>query len=82
MSIKINFVFGLLLASGWTQEPIVEAENVSDSVEEASVEGKSEVISGNERTDDKNFNKKVDEIVEKTENGVKASGIYFVYYYI
>jgi len=73
MSIKVTFVFGLLLASGWTQEPIVEAENFSDPVKEASVEGKSEVISGNEKTDDKNFNKDVDEKVEKTENGVKAS---------
>jgi len=73
MSMKVTFVFGLLLASGWTQEPIVEAENVSDSVKEAFVEGKSEVISGNEKTDDKNLNKEVDEKVEKTENGVKAS---------
>jgi len=73
MSIKVTFVFGLLLASGWTQEPIVEAENVSDPVKEASVKGKSEVISGNEKTDEKNFNKDVDEKVEKTENGVKAS---------
>jgi len=78
MSINITFVFGLLLASGWTQEQVLEPEKVSEpengseSVKEASVDAKAEVNLGNKKVQDK-LNKEVDENVEKTQNGVKAS---------
>ena len=75
MSIKLIFVFGLLLASGWTQEEVLEPDKVSELVKESSVNAKAEVNLGNENIDDENLNKDVDENVEKTENGVKASGI-------
>jgi len=79
MSIKLTFVFGLLLASGWTQEQVLEpekvleSENVSESIKEASVEAIAEVNLGDEKIEDDKLNKEVDENVEKTENGVKAS---------
>ena len=75
MSIKLTFVFGLLLASGWTQEQVSEPENVLEPIKEASVEALAEVNLGDEKIEDDKLNKEVDENVEKTENGVKASGI-------
>jgi len=83
MSVKLTFVFGLLLASGCTQEQTVEPENVlelennselekvSEPVKEASVVAKA-VVNLDDLNDD-NLNKKIDENVEKTENSVKAS---------
>ena len=85
MSIKLTFVFGLLLASGWTQEQVLESEinqkpeeisepeKVLEPVKEAFVEAKAEVNLGNKKIQDK-LNKEVDENVEKTDNGVEASG--------
>jgi len=85
MSIKLTFVFGLLLASGWTQEQILEPEKLLEPekvsepekvlvhVKESSVDAKAEVNLGNEKTDDENMNKDVDENVMKNENGIKAS---------
>jgi len=76
MSIKLTFVFGLLLASGWTQEQILELENVSEPekvkepVKEASNEANAEVNLADEKIDDDKLYKDVDENVEKTENGV------------
>jgi len=78
MSIKLTFVFGLLLASGWTQEQVLEPEKVSEPekvkepVKEASYEANAEVKFGDEKIDDDKLNKNVDEN-KKTENGVKAS---------
>jgi len=85
MSIKLTFVFGLLLASGWTQDQVLELKKVSEPgnvsepvkisrlIEEASVEAKAETKLGNEKIEVGKLNKEVDENVEKTENGVKAS---------
>ena len=79
MSIKLTFVFGLLLASGWTQEQVLEPENVSEPkkvkepVKEASNEANAEVNFWDEKIDDDKLNKNFDEN-KKTENGVKASG--------
>jgi len=85
MSVKLTFVFGLLLASGHTQEQTVKSENVSElennselkkvlePVIEASVEAKAEIKLDNLKIDDGNLNKKDDENVEKNKSGVKAS---------
>jgi len=79
MSIKLTFVFGLLLASGWTQEQVsepekvLEPENVLEPIKEASVEALAEVNLGDEKIEDDKLNKEVDENVEKTENGLKVS---------
>merc|ERR1712013_474609 len=84
MNIKFTFVFGLLLASGWTQEQVLESEinqkpeeisepeKVLEPVKEAFVDAKAEVNLGNEKIQDK-LNKEVNENVEKTDNGVDAS---------
>merc|ERR1719354_383734 len=78
MSIKLTFVFGLLLASGWTQEQVLESEinqepeKVLELVKEAFVKAKAGVNLGNKKIQDK-LNKEVDENVEKTDNGVEAS---------
>jgi len=85
MSIKLTFVFGLLLASGWTQDQVLEPKKISEPgnvsepvkisepIEEASVEAKAEVNLGNEKIEDGKLNKEVDKNVEKIGNGVKAS---------
>jgi len=80
MSIKLTFVFGLLLAPGLTQEQVLEPEKLSEAekvlepVNEASIEAKAEVNFGGAELNDDKLNKEVDENVEKNENGVKASG--------
>jgi len=79
MIIKLTFVFGLLLASGWTQEQVLEPEkvlepeNILEPIKEASVKAVAEVNLGNEKIEDDKLNKEVDENVEQTKNGVKAS---------
>jgi len=74
MSFKLTFIFGLLLASGWTQEQVLEPEKVlePENVSEP-VKAKAEVKLDDLEIDNENLNKKVDEKVEKTGNDVKAS---------
>ena len=73
MKIKFLFIFGLLLTSAWAEDTpkdkVAEAENV------IATEAAAEVDLGNLKSDDENVNKKVDENVEETENGVSASGM-------
>ena len=86
MSIKLTFVFGLLLASGWAQENISEPEQVlepekvaepeivTEPAEEASVEAKADVDLGDSIVEGDNMKRNIDENVENTDNDVKASG--------
>ena len=66
MSIKLIFVFGLLLASGWTQKQVLEPESVSEPekvkepVKKASNEANAEVNFGDEKIDDDELNKNFD----------------------
>merc|ERR1719376_1498334 len=75
MSIKLTFVFGLLLASGWSQENISEPEQVSeaDKVTEPTKEASAEVNLGDVKISDENVNKEVAEDIENTDSRVKAS---------
>ena len=84
MSIKLTFVFGLLLASGWSQENISEPEQVSEADKVAEVEkvteptkeasAEAEVNLGDVKISDENVNKEVAEDIENTDSRVKASG--------
>ena len=75
MKIQFLFVFGLILASAWTDENVVGTEKVLEQDKVIGAEVKAKINLGDLKCDDENVDKKVDENVEQSENGVSASGI-------